>query len=85
MKRIKSSFPVTPESVEVVPDGSWTEPPVWTGPSPAFYQSFDSSDGLVLKEGNDPGNFDPLASGRVRIMHSIRIESYIHWYCLLKI
>ena len=76
IKRIKPFFPSLLESVEVVSDGSWTEPPDWTGPSPAFYQSFDSLDGMVLKEGNGPGNFDPFASGRVRIIYIIIIVRY---------
>ena len=52
---------------------NWTPPSNWTGPNAVFYQSFDSSDGLVLMEGTEPtSDCIPLVSGKVgyiRLFH----------------
>ena len=60
--------PVCSQPDEAKPsNGSWIPPPCWTGPSPILYQSFDSSDGFVLKEGTqNPSVPVPLVSGKVR-------------------
>ena len=47
-------------------DGSWIPPSSWRGPSAAFYQSFDNSDGFVLGETHATSDPVPLMSGKVK-------------------
>ena len=62
-KRIHSDLFSLPECVPVS-TGPWTPPCRWSGPDPAFYQSFDSLDGLVLMEGTEQISL-PGISGKV--------------------
>ena len=43
----------------------WNKPPAWSGPEVAFYQGFDTSDGLVSWEGTNQTCNVPLVSGKV--------------------
>ena len=45
--------------------GFWNKPPDWSGPEAAFYQGFDTSDGLVSWEGTNQTCTVPLVSGKV--------------------
>ena len=45
--------------------GSWNKPPDLSGPEAAFYQGFDTSDGLVSWEGTNQTCNVPLVSGKV--------------------
>ena len=47
--------------------GFWNKPSDWSGPEPAFYESFDTSDGLILLEGNMQTPEVPLVSGKVMV------------------
>ena len=48
---------------------NWTPPINWTGPCAVLYQSFDSSYGLVLMEGNQTTSDPvPLVSGKVKLL-----------------
>ena len=38
----------------------------WKGPEAVFYESFDDTDGLVLKEGLNQADTFPLVFGKVR-------------------
>ena len=44
----------------------WTEPNYWIGTKASWYQSFDSSAGLVLMEGSQAVCHIPLVSGKVK-------------------
>ena len=57
----------TTTEITTVSNGIWTPPSNWTGPGAILYQSFDSSDGLELMEGNQSAamNSVPLVSGMV--------------------
>ena len=44
---------------------TWTQPPGWTGSNAVLYQSFDSSDGVVLKEGTTKRDNIPRICGKV--------------------
>ena len=52
----------------MVTERTMGKPSEWTGPSAVLYMSFDSSDGLVLMEGNQSAviNSVPLVSGKVQ-------------------
>ena len=41
----------TTSEISTASKGNWNPPSNWTGPSAVLYQSFDSSDGFILKEG----------------------------------
>ena len=57
----------TTTDVTTASNGNRNLPSGWTGPSAVLYQSFDSSDGLFLKEGTQTAsNPVPLVSGKVR-------------------
>ena len=47
--------------------GFWNRPPDWSGPEAAFYQGFNTSDGLVSWEGTNQTCTVPLVSGKVMI------------------
>ena len=50
----------------MVTDGTWNQPSGWNGPFAVLYRSFDSSDGLVLMEGNEAADIPvPLVAGKV--------------------
>ena len=45
---------------------TWTPPCGWTGPDAVLYQSFDSSEGFILMEGNQTTiRSIPLIAGKV--------------------
>ena len=47
---------------------TWVQASGWTGPDAVLYQSFDSSDGLVLMEGTKVAEINcvPLLAGKVK-------------------
>ena len=54
--------------------GIWRKPADWSGPEPALYKSFDTSDGLVLWEGIMQMSEFPLVPGKVMV-NIIQISS----------
>ena len=54
-------------SDQTTSDGTWNQPSGWTGPSSVLYRSFDNSDGLVLMEGTEAAEMNPvpLVAGKV--------------------
>ena len=57
--------------------GSWNKPPDWSGPEAAFYESFDTSDGLVSWEGTNQTCNVPHVPGKV-IMNKFTTEVQNH-------
>ena len=56
----------TVEEIEITSAADWNPPSNWTGPSAVLYQSFDNSDGFILKEGTQNVSVPvPLVSGKV--------------------
>ena len=53
---------------------NWTQPSGWDEPHAVFYQSFDGSNGLILKEGSHLTNNTPLVSGKVNFNFFITVN-----------
>ena len=54
-------------------NGLWNAPCEWTGPDAVLYESFDSSEGYVLMEGNAPSEMSiSLVSGWVSYTFNIQ-------------
>ena len=49
----------TTSEISTTSNGNWNPPSNWTGPHAVLYQSFDSSDGIILKEGTQNAS-DPV-------------------------
>ena len=47
---------------------SWIPPLGWTGPTPALYCSFDTTNELNLMAGMQQSDISPLVSGKVKYM-----------------
>ena len=62
----------------MVTGGTWNQPSGWTGPPAVLYRSFDSLDGLVLMEGTEPAEINPvhLVSGKVNKVIAYKIILY---------
>ena len=60
---------------------NWIPSSNWTGPSAVLYQSFDSSEGVILMEKTEPAamNCVLLVSGKVKyirfVFRTIRVKS----------
>ena len=48
---------------------SWFPPNGWTGPYPALYWNFDTTEHMTLMEGTQEGNFAALMSGKVILLN----------------
>ena len=61
----------------------WNKPPNWSGPEAAFYQGFDTSDGLVSWEGTNQTCNVPLVSGKVIMKKIYHRGSNSPYYLLI--
>ena len=74
---MESTTSLTVESEES--DVFWDQPPEWAGPVPILYQSFDTSQNIILMEGTQQRNLITLIAGKVIIS-----RLYIFAFCLLE-